>query len=608
MWYMLMASENEQIAAEQKLAKAAQAQLEAIQEIFGAEVRAIAASPAAGDAPRAKFAAIARAGAADAVLVLDAGREVDYPSENFVATAASPEPPALVEASRLEAAEPERALDLAESVFRSDATVHGAKALKIVLRLCDRLGQVDRGLAIMHSVALRLDIYSSVDGDGRMPVPATLLWYALRWEDRSGGKFIEELKQTAADYTLPMRAGQRRYLLAELKRTKHAGEELERLLAAEELALAVAESGQRTFVAGQLSPSRVEQIWSFDNGRGDILLFRQATLSAMLDGASEKMPGLLGKTCFQFPDGGPQPPKPLRNAIATRPLDRLMPGVNIVMQAAPEMVDLRTSARITFYLSIGFVVLVLTGFMTAGAMSTIHRRLALARIRTDLAATVSHELRTPIASTRVLLDTLLDGGLDDPTLTRDYIQLMARENARLGSLVEKFLIFSRIEARRMDLRTRRVSAAQIVQEASNAMSERFAAAGTTLNIQVAKDLPPLDVHPEAIVTVLTNLLENALRYTGEEKAIALWVEHSDAEVVFTVEDNGIGIAAGEKQKIFGAFYQSDSRLSRRGEGVGLGLSIVKALVDGHGGRVQVDSTVGRGSKFIVILPAGAKPW
>ncbi len=121
-------------------------------------------------------------------------------------------------------------------------------------------------------------------------------------------------------------------------------------------------------------------------------------------------------------------------------------------------------------------------------------------------------------------------------------------------------------------------------------------------MDIEPGLPRIEADPDALLTALVNLLDNAYKYTPNEKHIRLTVRGEPGEVIFAVEDNGIGIAAREQKRIFRRFYQVDARLARETGGCGLGLSIVDSIVRAHGGSVRVTSRLGAGSTFRLCLP------
>jgi signal transduction histidine kinase len=143
---------------------------------------------------------------------------------------------------------------------------------------------------------------------------------------------------------------------------------------------------------------------------------------------------------------------------------------------------------------------------------------------------------------------------------------------------------------------------EIVTAAVDAMQAKFSSENCHFNSTVAENLPAVSADRDGIVTVLVNLLDNAYKYTNSEKKIELSVYEENSSVCFKVTDNGIGLGPRAQRKIFNRFYQVDSRLSRRAEGCGLGLSIVKFIVNAHKGSIEVVSSPGKGSVFTVKLP------
>ena len=223
------------------------------------------------------------------------------------------------------------------------------------------------------------------------------------------------------------------------------------------------------------------------------------------------------------------------------------------------------------------------------------------RLKNDFIATVAHELKTPLASMRLLMDTLLEGRYDSEQTATEYLQLAANENKRLTHLIDSFLTFSRMEHNKQAFVMVRTSPVDIVEAAAGAVKTRFAAGKCKFEINAGKDLPDVTADRDAMVTVLVNLLDNAYKYSYDDKRIELSVFSRDGSVCFCIRDNGKGISRRSVKKIFKRFYQVDRSLSRRAEGCGLGLNIAKFIVDAHKGTISVVSKPGEGSTFTVIL-------
>ena len=262
--------------------------------------------------------------------------------------------------------------------------------------------------------------------------------------------------------------------------------------------------------------------------------------------------------------------------------------------------------QVAFYWwTVGGMFVVTAGIaVTAGR--TLTRRIALHELSNDTLAVVSHEMKTPLASTRMFIDTLLERRYRDGSAQADeYLRLIAEENSRLERLVDSFQTLSRLEHRRgrAALALESVRAGEIARTAADRLRTRLEAPGRRFTLEGGDEPTRLRADREGLLTVLVNLLDNALKYTGEGRLITLRCRAAKGEVFYEVGDDGPGIAPDEQRRIFERFYQSDRRLSRSHEGVGLGLSIVRSMVRAHGGAVSVQSAPGKGSVFTVRLPA-----
>jgi len=259
--------------------------------------------------------------------------------------------------------------------------------------------------------------------------------------------------------------------------------------------------------------------------------------------------------------------------------------------------------RIAVYTWTGVLVILLILGSGAVAAKSIGKQVQLNRLKNDFIATVTHELKTPLASMRVLVDTLLEGNYRNPQQVMEYLQLVARENERLSRLIDNFLTFSRMERNKQAFQMRPVSPVSIARTAAEAVKTKLGRGNCVFETDIPDELPTIKADHDAMVTVLVNLLDNAYKYTYDQKWIKLSVTSADGSVCFRVSDNGLGIPRRALKKIFRRFYQVDRSLSRRTEGCGLGLSIAKFIVDAHQGAIAVESKPAQGSTFTVTLPA-----
>jgi two-component system phosphate regulon sensor histidine kinase PhoR len=223
-------------------------------------------------------------------------------------------------------------------------------------------------------------------------------------------------------------------------------------------------------------------------------------------------------------------------------------------------------------------------------------------VRQDFVANVSHELRTPLAIFRGYLETLADNPDMSPEESQRILETMRRHSDRLNALVEDLLILTRLEARQMETEfsTIRVDAffRQLVRDWGN----RTNSGVVDIQIDMAGDLPPLDVDALRLEQVIFNLLENAVAYSNPPRRVVLSAARRDGRMEIRVTDNGIGIPPGDLPHVFERFYRVDKGRSRNSGGTGLGLAIVKHIVQSHGGTVHAESEVGKGTTIVLRLP------
>lgn len=223
----------------------------------------------------------------------------------------------------------------------------------------------------------------------------------------------------------------------------------------------------------------------------------------------------------------------------------------------------------------------------------------LERIRQDFVANVSHELRTPLASIRAMAETLSDSG-EDEELRGKYLVRIVEEVDRLSLISEDLLILSAAESN--PVRHQRVDLADLVRSTVSQLKPKAAEVGLELNYEGPKSAI-IAANAIQLTQVAANLIENAIKYTPEGK-VEVSLAQDGNMVRLTVSDTGIGIGSEHQERIFERFYRVDRGRSRATGGTGLGLSIVKHIVEAHGGTVEVESELGKGTTMRVSLPVG----
>jgi len=232
----------------------------------------------------------------------------------------------------------------------------------------------------------------------------------------------------------------------------------------------------------------------------------------------------------------------------------------------------------------------------------VTRELALAKLKSDFVSNVSHELRTPLALIRLYSETLELGRLTNSSKQHEYHEIIRKESERLTALINNILDFSRIEAGKKEYTFRETDVADLVRSTLESYRFEIEQNGFRLEEKIEDNLPPLQVDREAIARSLLNLVNNALKYSVSNKYLGVSLYRRNGGVNLEVVDHGIGIPPNEQAKIFEKFYRACDPLVHNTKGSGLGLSLVRHIVEAHGGEVGVESSPGKGSKFTITLP------
>ncbi len=234
---------------------------------------------------------------------------------------------------------------------------------------------------------------------------------------------------------------------------------------------------------------------------------------------------------------------------------------------------------------------------------------AAGQMRRDFVANVSHELRTPLTAVLGFIETLRGAARNDPDARERFLNIMENEANRMNRLVSDLLSLSRVEADERVRPTTEVRLTPLVKSVMSTLSTVAEEQGTTIRTVGLESDASVPGDPDQLSQVLSNLLENAIKYSGRDREVTLRLTHATQHpmirgdaVILSVEDQGEGIDPLHIPRLTERFYRIDSHRSRELGGTGLGLAIVKHIVNRHRGRLQIESTPGKGSVFSVILP------
>jgi len=454
------------------------------------------------------------------------------------------------------------------------------------------------------------------DESGRLILPALQLFYVQsvaggrrsvgaleiqRGSDGASPSIVSSLRNTVTDYGVEMPSARRLFYLQALSQL---GAEVEPWLGAEALAAELPEESgsEDEAVVLNLAAKGYWRVPGKDlfllvsEDRRTAAIFTGAELLSRLQEQIGATPSVEGVRMLLEQGQG--------QAWLSKPFPNLGNGWSLGLYLdADDPFAATADRRVVRYIWTGMALITVMGFSFMLLVRSLLAQQRMTRMKNDFVATVTHELKTPLASTRLFVDTLLEGRCRDEQQQREYLELIARENKRLSRLIDNFLTFSRMERNKRTFCFEDLEPAAIAASATDAVHENFECSGCTLTMQVADNLPLIVADEDSMITVLLNLLDNACKYSDDDKRIELRVFEKDHAVCFQVQDNGIGMAKRELSKILDRFYQVDQSLSRKCGGAGLGLSIVNFIVDAHGGKIDIESEPGEGSTFTVRIPA-----
>lgn len=275
-------------------------------------------------------------------------------------------------------------------------------------------------------------------------------------------------------------------------------------------------------------------------------------------------------------------------------------GWIVTLLHIPEFADHLDEQRSeTLFHAVG--ILIGVSLVAGSVWLAVNRRLKIDELRSDLVTTVSHEMKTPVAASKVLLETLCHGTIDDKT-TRDYLMLLSRENDRMAELAEQFLTFARLDNGMLTISPIRCAIAPLIEEQVSLMRPQFESKGGGIS---CPDINGIEVKtdPAAIKVIVSNLISNALKYGGAPPESRIESGISGREFWISVSDNGDGISLENQNRIFREYDRGDRTLSSGSSGIGLGLAISQRFAKLLGGRIEVVSGAeNQSSRFILSIP------
>jgi signal transduction histidine kinase len=293
------------------------------------------------------------------------------------------------------------------------------------------------------------------------------------------------------------------------------------------------------------------------------------------------------------------------STITTTLASEILPYSLELFQPAPRLVETFLTSRRGVYF---YAFLLLTGILVFGLTLTIRsvtNQLELARLKSDFVSTISHEFKSPLTAIRHMTEILLSDRVPSEDRRKRYYRVMLEQTERLSHLIDNILDLARMEEGRHELELELVDVSDLLRKVVEAVDHRIRHDGFSIRTEIEDPGPTILLDAEAITQATTNLIDNAVKYSGESKEVAVHGFSDDIHFTIAVEDFGVGLSVEEAERVFERFYRGGDELTRSVKGTGLGLTLVKRIAEAHGGSVVVESEPGRGSTFSIRLPLKA---
>lgn len=232
----------------------------------------------------------------------------------------------------------------------------------------------------------------------------------------------------------------------------------------------------------------------------------------------------------------------------------------------------------------------------------IRKEVELAENKADFVSNVSHEIRTPLALINMFAETLLMDRVRTEEKKKEYYKIITKEVGRLSNMVNRILSFSKMEANKREYNKQPLSLGEVAQEVVSTYSYHLESNGFAHSFSAGQAMPHILADREALIEVMVNLIDNAMKYSEERKQVDIRTNMEEGMACVEIKDHGMGIPRNQLHKLFDKFFRVPKGDVHEVQGAGLGLSIVKQIVDAHDGKILVESTLGEGSTFKLLFP------
>lgn len=252
-----------------------------------------------------------------------------------------------------------------------------------------------------------------------------------------------------------------------------------------------------------------------------------------------------------------------------------------------------------------YMFLLIAGILIFGLILTVRtvtREMELAKMKSDFVSTISHEFKSPLTSIRQLAEMLQTGRIPSEERRQKYYDVLLEQSERLSLLTDNILSFAQIEEGRKEFKFEMADIGALLKDIVTTLQDRVRHEGFEIQMDIDKSLPEIRMDTAAMTQAVTNLMDNAIKYSGKKRKVVVRSFTENQNLVIAVQDFGIGIQKEEISKVFERFYRGGDELTRTVKGSGLGLTLVKQIVEAHQGSVHVKSEPGRGSTFSIRLP------